>query len=54
MKFYSKPDCSEESYLYTIETDSIAPTNVNQNNTKYAEFDEDENSILIDNIYSTI
>ena len=57
MKFYSDSSCSEESYLYTIETDSIAPTNVNQNNTKFAVYEEVEEDGVIklkDNEYHKI
>ena len=54
MKFYSSPECSEDSYLYTIETDAIAPTNVNQNNTKFAVYEEDESGNLLQNAYSKI
>ena len=57
MKFYSDPSCAEEYYLDTIETDSIAPTNVNQNNTRFAEYDSeitDDTEVLKDNTYSNI
>ena len=55
MKFYSNAACTEESYLYTIETDLIAPTNVNQNNSKFAVYEEDSaTQKLVENAYRRI
>jgi len=41
IKFYNKADCSEESLLSTMQTQLIAPTDVNSNNAKLASFSED-------------
>ncbi len=50
--FYSDKECTEENKLYTIETDSIAPTDVNQNNTRYATYEEEpETQNLVKNAY---
>lgn len=50
--FYSDKECTEANKLYTIETDSIAPTDVNQNNTRYATYEEEpETQNLVKNAY---
>ncbi|MBR6341864.1 MAG: hypothetical protein IKR64_08170, partial [Treponema sp.] len=41
INFYSDPSCSQDSYLTTLETGLIAPTDVNSNNARLAAFSED-------------
>ena len=41
IKYYNRADCSEESLLSTMQTQLIAPTDVNSNNAKLASFSED-------------
>ena len=50
--FYSDKECTEANKLYSIETESIAPTDVNQNNTRYATYEEEpETQNLVKNAY---
>ena len=41
INFYGDEECSEESLLTTMQTQLIAPTDVNSNNAKLASFSED-------------